>query len=162
MTRIEAIEDFHGQRPGSTDTQPQRCEIDARRNLRQRPKQRRHGRQHRPLILEDLRDHVFGRLKPFHRHDRSTAEQRQQKPHGQHEAVEHGQQDDQSILFRQFQEHATRGDILQQVAVREHGPFRMARRPTGVDEHRQIISSARGGRNFCSRRGQVFRIDHLE
>ena len=75
MARIEAIEDFQWQRARTAHTQAQRCELDPCRNLRQGTEQRRHRRQQRPLILQDLRNHVLGRMESLHRHHRGPTEQ---------------------------------------------------------------------------------------
>ena len=75
-------------------------------------------------------------MEPLHRHHRGPTEQGQQKPHGQHEAVEHRQKHYQTILLCEFQEIPAGGDVGQQVAVGQHRPLWVARGPAGIDEHR--------------------------
>ena len=112
--------------------------------------------------MQDLRNHVLGRIEPLHRHHRGPTEERQQETDGQHEAVEHRQKHHQTIVLRQVQEVPAGADVRQQIAVGQHRPLRMARGPARVDEHRQIVTATDRLRNFGRLGGQRLRIQDLK
>ena len=90
-------------------------------------------------MLDDIQDDAFDWMQGFDQHDGATDQQGQQQADGEHKTVKHGQKHHKPVLTRRLEHKPATFDIGQEVAVREHRPFRMARRARGINNHRQFL-----------------------
>ena len=138
----------------------------APRGVTQCPKKRRDGRENGGLTLNDLQEDVLWRMQGLDQHDGPADDQRQEDANRQHETVEHRQQQGESVERHRIEHDPATLDIVQQVAVRQHGPFRMSRRAGSVNQDGQVRLGAwdrlQTAPHLASRQGDVLNPDDVQ
>ena len=129
----EFPQNLRRQRRGAADANAQ-GQIGGQRGAGQGAEELRDGRQKGGAMADDFLQNVLGRVERFDQDNGAADAERQQNPHREHEAVEHGQENDEAVFPDGFERHAAAFQVGQQIGVGQHRALGMAGGAGGVND----------------------------